>query len=441
MAVALLSGCVMYLMWEWCAGKKNAETGVLYYTLKALIAVYLFPFVLVMPDVWRRTTAGYLRTGWTLKVMEVLALVWLAGAVLTCCYYLYHIIGYHRADRELIECGVHVQRLAEQTAARMGIRRRVRVMEGYAVTAPELSGWFRPVIRVPAGDYEEEELRYIFTHELAHVKNGDTAMRELMLLVSCVYWMSPVCRKLVRRLDTWSELYCDERVCSYGFIERKRYAEILYRMMERAEERRSFLRPGLCEDCFELERRIHRMEESRGRKKRGVLGTAGIALVFFLAQSGSALAAWQGVDLLYGRAVMETMVSIQEELEEVVREELEEHTTLLDEEMLEKIRESADGARLKAGLNTIEVTLQNDLYCSEGFEAEAGGEVTVSIFLKPTDIKVKVGIIQPDNSYKWVEGSDIIEHSFQIVWTGVHQVMIWNETDREVLVVGVVEVY
>ena len=184
-----------------------------------------------------------------------------------------------------------MHRLAAEVADRLGIKRKIRVMEGYVILSPELGGWLRPVIRLPIQEYGDEELRCIFTHELTHLRNGDVFIREWMLAVLCVYWFSPVCKKMLRQLCVWSEIQCDEEVCACSFIDRKKYIETLLRAMDWALNRKSEIAPGICEKNSDLERRIKVMKRNRGRKRRkGGLALA-VALAFGIVGSGTALAA------------------------------------------------------------------------------------------------------------------------------------------------------
>lgn len=83
--------------------------------------------------------------------------------------------------------------------------------------APRQDRILRPRILLPREmAFSEEQLRYIFRHELTHARNHDVLIKFLVNLLAAVYWWNPLMRILRRQLDILLEIRVDGRVLSGG---------------------------------------------------------------------------------------------------------------------------------------------------------------------------------------------------------------------------------
>ena len=158
-----LSGLLMYYAWYFLYEKADREPDVrtAYAGLKALLVIYLSPFAWWILYGRRREYpwAGSFAQGLALPIQiaaGILAVIWAAGALGVLLHYLKDILWAWRANREMIEADIRMHRLAAEVADRLGIKRKIRVMEGYVILSPELGGWLRPVIRLPIQEYGDE---------------------------------------------------------------------------------------------------------------------------------------------------------------------------------------------------------------------------------------------------------------------------------------------
>lgn len=84
----------------------------------------------------------------------------------------------HRNDSNLPIAGAPVGDsealdLLTQSKAVMGVRRHVELVESSRITSPAIAGWWRPQLLLPVGllpRLTPDETRFLFLHELAHVK-------------------------------------------------------------------------------------------------------------------------------------------------------------------------------------------------------------------------------------------------------------------------------
>ena len=82
----------------------------------------------------------------------------------------------------------------------------------------------------------EEDIRFIFLHELQHFKHKDAALNDLACILQIVYWFNPFVRRGFRIMEKDREIACDcsvirtvgrDQAVSYGHT-LIRYAEILH---------------------------------------------------------------------------------------------------------------------------------------------------------------------------------------------------------------------
>lgn len=114
----------------------------------------------------------------------------------------------------------------------LGIRRQAALRCSPLVRTPLVTGLLRPIVMLPAGPFSPEELRYIFLHELTHVKHHDLWVRAGVLAATALHWYNPVVYLLSRRVQTLSEQSYDERVVgSLSRGERYTYGKTILKVL------------------------------------------------------------------------------------------------------------------------------------------------------------------------------------------------------------------
>ena len=117
-----------------------------------------------------------------------------------------------------------------------GVRRPVAMVHCDALRQPALMGFWRPKLLLP-GDIaglDDEQLRMIMLHELAHVRRRDVAINWLMVLVRAMHWWNPVYWLAAARFTNLREQACDAFVMRRVVGEPARaYSELLLLLAER----------------------------------------------------------------------------------------------------------------------------------------------------------------------------------------------------------------
>src|SRR5258708_26996459 len=88
----------------------------------------------------------------------------------------------------------------------------IPLVECQELKSPALYGFFRPRLLLPEGmadTFSASELKYIFLHELAHIKRLDMAVNWLMTALQILHWFNPAIWLAFARLRADRELACD----------------------------------------------------------------------------------------------------------------------------------------------------------------------------------------------------------------------------------------
>lgn len=109
-------------------------------------------------------------------------------------------------------------READTIAARLGIRRPVRVLQTDRVGMPLTWGLIHPVVVLPeaADDWPDARLRLVLLHELAHVRRWDYLVHLLAEVACALYWPDPLAWLARRRVQAEQERACDDEVVRRG---------------------------------------------------------------------------------------------------------------------------------------------------------------------------------------------------------------------------------
>jgi hypothetical protein len=143
-----------------------------------------------------------------------LAAVWAAGAVIL----LTRMVGsrlflllfqWRRTSR----CDADQSDALVALVRQIGLRRGVRIVRSEKLSVPVAFGWLRPTVALPAGFFEEfdvREQRAMLVHELAHLAAGDPVWQAVSDLLCALMWWHPMVWWSRFRLQSASEAAADE---------------------------------------------------------------------------------------------------------------------------------------------------------------------------------------------------------------------------------------
>lgn len=228
------------------------------------------------------------------ELLAALGWVWLAGFLLV---FGGRVMGDRRFRRELLtgaypEEDPEVLAIWREVLLVMDLPWEVRLLRSPAARSP-LSlreGRKKYATVLPERDYTEEELRFLFSHELHHLQRRDIDTKVFLAFCQGLCWFNPLVWLAAAKGSDDLELSCDEVVLA-GQDERRRrdYAHLL---LQSAAEGRGFT------TCLSARGKSlrYRLENVLKRRKRrsGTVLLAGVTLAVFLSWGTCAVSTRQG---------------------------------------------------------------------------------------------------------------------------------------------------
>jgi beta-lactamase regulating signal transducer with metallopeptidase domain len=150
-------------------------------------------------------------TGWWLALAGMYA----AGVLVLMVRFTLDRRSLQRLAREATEVRDQAwTRLLDECAARLRVRRPVRLLRSRERSMPMAFGTRQPTIVVPAiaDTWAEDRRRAVVLHEMAHVARYDCFTQTLAFATCAMYWFHPAAWWAARRLRVERELACDDRV-------------------------------------------------------------------------------------------------------------------------------------------------------------------------------------------------------------------------------------
>lgn len=255
------------------------------------MSLYYVALLLLMPLLRRHVSARVCATAWLLptllyyvgysfdaiiprfvlyiprRLQDVLIPVWAVGfAIFFSAAVLSHLCFRRRILRDAREeCDETVLAVFREEAEQLGFKNPIRLVRTARAKTPFSMGNTKRtrVTVLPETDYTEQELRFIFRHELHHIQRGDMDSKLFFAFVCALFWFHPLVWIALREAGRDMELSCDEIVLeNEGEAERKCYADLL---LATAGERRGFT-TCMSADASALRYRLRSIMKARTRK-------------------------------------------------------------------------------------------------------------------------------------------------------------------------------
>ena len=195
-------------------------------------------------------------------ILPAAVTLWLAGMATLAIYVLVQILRFQwRLSHSTVQAEPGLLNLLRDCQREFGVSRRIDLLETDAVESPALFGLFKLRLLLPKGftaNFSQNELRYVFLHELAHVKRGDLWLNWLITALQIAHWFNPLIWFGFARLRSDRELACDELTLLHaGEKTGTCYGETVVKLLEGLSHPAAI--PGLVgilEDKKQMRRRI-----------------------------------------------------------------------------------------------------------------------------------------------------------------------------------------
>lgn len=135
---------------------------------------------------------------------------WIFGAL---TLFICNLIGYLRFRKKI--------RMSNKPAADeqnqvlnslLSMGHKLKLFRNPNIETPMLIGIVRPMVIIPDKEFSEKQLKYIFLHEINHMKRFDIAMKWLIMITQSIHWFNPLIYLVGREMNHVCELACDEAV-------------------------------------------------------------------------------------------------------------------------------------------------------------------------------------------------------------------------------------
>ncbi|HEU4938184.1 MAG TPA: M56 family metallopeptidase [Vicinamibacterales bacterium] len=173
--------------------------------------------------------------------------------------------------------------LAEQIGESYDLRRRVALLQTDAADLLATWGLWRPLVLLPshAGNWSDERMRIVLSHELAHIRRNDWFIQIAAETVRTMFWFNPLVWIACTRLRRESEQACDDVVLG-AEIPAREYAEHLLEIARKCRNpRAAWISATPMARSSTLERRIAAMLNP-GLNRRTVSRSSAISTIALL---------------------------------------------------------------------------------------------------------------------------------------------------------------
>lgn len=426
-----VTGSIWFLFW-YPAAKKLDEMGyvnLLYDTLRLGSFFFGIPLVYLLFCHWD-DGAGvfggvlFLHTETLTAVCQGIFWIWLAGALGITARSVVRVFRtwWHLRDRE--PGRPEEQEQFREICGRFKIAEgKVSLYRSYHVGVPCTVGIFKPCVLLPEEDYTEKERKVFFFHELTHYRQKDLWLKLAVLILVCINWFNPLIYRYCRMVELWSEYACDHRAC-LQISRTGDYMKVLIETALKIHSEPTDTVASLAGKESEVMRRVKRLKRYSKMKKKPGIQAAAVCLVLCLLSSTTVLAASAGAAKQYVKWYRETVVEIEEELQEP--EELVEYIeTEATPGVVEEIGETFGNARFPTKYFAWAVG-NNALKKTDAFYVEEARSIEVYASITPSDKQVRFGIIEPSGTKRYILVTGSGSHTFYIKRTGDYRVFVEN---------------
>ena len=215
--------------------------------------------------------------------INIFSILWIIGVCIIILYHVYFQFMFYFIIKRNINWSQNskFQKILNEQIIINKINSNINVYVVKGVPTPFLIGIIKNAIIIPENNYTEEDLKWIFNHELIHFKRKDNILKLLMILALALHWFNPLIYILRRLFFEQCELSCDEQVIKDAEIkEIKEYSLILINSIKYKNE----LKISLMSSKFSnkkiniIKRRIESMLNLKSKKNGLLFG----AFIFFV---------------------------------------------------------------------------------------------------------------------------------------------------------------
>ena len=224
-----------------------------------------------------------------LTLDRVLLLFWLAGMIVIGVAVVLKNLSFWLIIKRVPLITDHkILDLLEICKSRLKIQTVVDVIMTDKIKGPALFGYLRPRLLLPKGILEklnEDQLRYVFLHELGHLKRHDIAVSWLTTFLQTIHWFNPLVWYAFYQMRVDQEAACDAYVLSRLKTDQSNdYANTIIGLLESfCQNRQLPALVGILENKSQIKRRLTMIiQNNKYSKKLTLLASSLLLSVCFI---------------------------------------------------------------------------------------------------------------------------------------------------------------
>lgn len=225
-----------------------------------------------------------------IDVKLIFSFIWLIGAVLFLILHIKRYFSFKKTVKRISSplCDENTANILKSEKQKLKITSDIPVRVSSAADTPMLVGIIHPFIILSENEFSNDELHFIFRHELIHYKRKDILYQLITLIFISLNWYNPFAYIMARAIEIDGETACDEKVLKGGSYEtRVFYGEMLINFLKTRNQKKSYMTTTFFGGKKGMKKRLTLIASKKIRKK----GTVAMAVLMALTIATSVCAA------------------------------------------------------------------------------------------------------------------------------------------------------
>ncbi|MGV8981872.1 M56 family metallopeptidase [Clostridium sp.] len=161
-------------------------------------------------DNYKTPTVVNNKLGFNFKTM---ALIWMIGALSVLTYIIFINIMLSISIKKSPHCKMQdINEILEESKLRLKISSKIDVIYGHYLKSPAVYGIIKPKILISESIINKlstEELKFVFLHEVTHIKRKDLIVNVVIMILQVIYWFNPIIWYSLYQFKQDCEAACD----------------------------------------------------------------------------------------------------------------------------------------------------------------------------------------------------------------------------------------
>lgn len=225
------------------------------------------------------------------SMIKIAAFFWLSGIIILTVYLFCINIAFSRNIRRRYTPlrDLRIEGILESCKKILGLHHTIPVLTSEKMRTPSLYGLITPCILVSDSymkQLSDDDIKYIFLHELSHYRRKDIAVNWLLTILQIIYFFNPLIWYAFYKIHEDCEIACDAEVLKYlKEDEYQRYGSTIIKLIRLFSES-NFIpaTAGISKNKTNYRRRIIMISRFKQSKWTGTL--LAVIIIFVVASVG-----------------------------------------------------------------------------------------------------------------------------------------------------------